>query len=64
MVKSGSTKTSRGLLPNLAMPVEDEDEVGNPVLEVEARKDVLIRDETAKFERAMGVLWKRNDDTK
>ncbi|KAH0787605.1 dynein intermediate chain 1, axonemal [Histomonas meleagridis] len=57
IVKTESSKNARGLLPNLAVPIEEDDDNGNTALEEEARKDALIRDETAKFEKSMGVSW-------
>ena len=58
MAKASSSRDSRGLLPDLTQqPDEDEEGGGNPAAEEEARLEALAQDETAKFEKSMGVSW-------
>ena len=59
MSKGSSSKDSRGLLPDLTQqPIdEDDDGGGNAAAEEEARMEALAHDESAKFEKAMGVSW-------
>jgi dynein intermediate chain 1 len=57
MTKSGS-QASRGLLPELGQPAEDDgDDGGNAAAEEEARNEALAADESAKFVASMGVSW-------
>lgn len=57
MVKASSSRDSRGLLPDLTQPQDDDEEGGNAAAEEEARMEALGKDETAKFEKCMGVSW-------
>jgi len=55
---ASSIKSSRGILPDLNQPPEEDDEGGKAVDEEENSKyEQLIRDETEKFIRVMGVSW-------
>ena len=46
-----------GLCPFRRQQEEDDDGGGNAAAEEEARMEALGRDESAKFEKCMGVSW-------
>ena len=56
--KASSSRDSRGLLPDLTQqPDDDDDGNANAAAEEEAKLEALAHDESAKFEKSMGVSW-------
>lgn len=55
--KSGTSRDSRGLLPDLTQQQEDDDDGANAAAEEEAKWEALAHDESVKFEKCMGVSW-------
>lgn len=56
--KASSSRDSRGLLPDLTQqPEDDDDGNANAAAEEEAKLEALSHDESAKFEKSMGVSW-------
>jgi hypothetical protein len=56
MTKSSSRDT-RGLLSDPANQEDADDDGANAAAEEESRLEALAKDETEKFEKAMGVSW-------